>query len=329
MEHRLSSTNPSSRPKTTIVAAAVLSTAAFLSATTIGAVSAYAGEPNDQTTTNQQQAVSYIDQRYATDPTFRTVLGQPTGPEQGSEQLKFRDYQNGRAYWTPASGVHNVNGQVYQKYMALGGHNVLGEPTTDESHTPDGIGRFNHFRGSSNAGPASIYWTATSGAQLIQGQIRQTWANTGWERGMLGYPVTSQATAPDGASQYVNFQKGTIYESPQHGPQYVIGEIYKKWGAQGYDAGFLGKPVTSEGTTPSGGKFNRFDGGMIYWSAATGAHSIQGKILDKYASLGYEQSWLGYPSSDEYDTSGGKASNFQHGYIVFNYATGQATTHRF
>lgn len=120
-----------------------------------------------------------------------------------------------------------------------------------------------------------------------------------------------------------------VYQSPQYGTQYVVGEIYKKWGEAGFDGGYLGKPVTSEGTTPSNGKFNRFEGGMVYWSAATGAHSIQGRIIEHYQALGYEQSFLGYPTSDEYDTYGGKASNFQNGYIVYNYATGAATAHRF
>lgn len=285
--------------------------------------------PPTSSQTSQQQSTSYIDQRYASDATFRTTLGAPTNQEQGSDQLRFRDYQNGRAYWTPVSGVHSVNGQIYQKYLALGGHQTLGEPTTDETQTPDGVGRYNHFRGTTSTGTASIYWTAATGSQLINGQVRDTWASNGWERGALGYPVTSQKKAPDGVSQYVNFQNGTIYQSPQYGTQFVIGEIYKKWGTQGYDGGFLGKPVTSEGTTPTGGKFNRFEGGMIYWYPTTGAHSIQGKILDKYASLGYEQSWLGYPTSDEYDTNGGKASNFEHGYIVYNYATGATTVHRF
>ncbi|RYX78476.1 hypothetical protein EON76_06300 [bacterium] len=315
--------------KRPIIVAAALTTAAFISAISMTSVGALEPQTSIVNAAGQQQSVSYIDQRYASDATFRAVLGQATGQEQGSDQLRYKDYQNGRAYWTPVSGVHSVNGQIYQKYLGLGGHQVLGEPTTDETQTPDGVGRYNHFRGTTGIGAASIYWTASTGSQLINGQVRDVWASKGWERGILGYPVTSQTKAPDGVSQYVNFQNGTIYQSPQYGTQYVIGEIYKKWGALGYDSGFLGKPITSEGTTPTGGKFTRFDGGMIYWSPATGAHSIQGIILEHYQSMGFEQSWLGYPTSDEYDTNGGKASNFEHGYIVYSYATGGTTVHRF
>jgi uncharacterized protein with LGFP repeats len=48
----------------------------------------------------------------------------------------------------------------------------LGYPVTDETGTPDGIGRFNHF---SNA--ASIYWTPSTGAWSIHGAIRDKWAS--------------------------------------------------------------------------------------------------------------------------------------------------------
>ena len=41
---------------------------------------------------------------------------------------------------------------------------MLGYPTTDESGTPDHIGRYNHFAGS---GGGSIYWTRTTGAHAV------------------------------------------------------------------------------------------------------------------------------------------------------------------
>jgi uncharacterized protein with LGFP repeats len=46
-------------------------------------------------------------------------------------------------------------------------------PLTDESPTPDGIGRFNHFQG------GSIYWTPGIGAHEVHGAIRDKWASMG------------------------------------------------------------------------------------------------------------------------------------------------------
>ena len=99
----------------------------------------------------------------------------------------------------------------------------------------------------------------------------------------------------------------------------VIGEIRKKWLALGGEKSVLGKPLTDELKTPDGiGRFNRFQGGFIYWTPKTGAHEIHGAIRDKWAALGFEESWLGYPISDEEKfPEGGRVSSFQRGAIYW------------
>lgn len=99
----------------------------------------------------------------------------------------------------------------------------------------------------------------------------------------------------------------------------VIGEIRKKWLALGGEKSVLGKPLTDELKTPDGiGRFNRFQGGFIYWTPKTGAHEIHGAIRDKWAALGFEKSWLGYPISDEEKfPEGGRVSSFQRGAIYW------------
>lgn len=286
---------------------------------------------NHNSTTAEQQVVSYIDQRYSTDTWFRMILGNPVAAEQGTDTLRYRDYEKGRAYWTAQSGVREVNGLVKDKFISVGAHPVLGEPTTDESTTPDGTGKYNHFRGGSNGAAASIYWTSSTGAQLIQGAIRDKWATLNWERGPLGYPTTSETIAADGVSKYNNFQKhGTIYWSPTYSAQAVLGRIYDKWADYQYDAGLLGKPITSETATPDGvGRYNVFQGGSVYWSPSTDAHSINGAIRDRYAALGWERSYLGYPTSDEFSITNGRRSNFQNGFITWSAVTGQVIDYRY
>lgn len=99
----------------------------------------------------------------------------------------------------------------------------------------------------------------------------------------------------------------------------VIGAIRDKWISLGGAASFLGEPLSDELKTPDGiGRFNRFHGGMIYWTPSTGAHEVHGAILDRWAALGFEQSFLGYPISDEKEFSeGGRISSFQHGDIFW------------
>jgi len=55
--------------------------------------------------------------------------------------------------------------------------------------------------------------------------------------------------------------------------------------------------------------------GSIYWTPQTGAHLIYGAIRAKWASMGWEKSSLGYPTSDEFAEGGYRRSNFERGYI--------------
>jgi len=204
-----------------------------------------------------------------------SYLGLPVGAEFATPGGgRAQNYVGGAIYWSPGSGAHAVKGAILAKYQALGGPGgLLGYPTTDETATPDGIGRYNHFTGSGGLA-ASIYWTSTTGAHEVHGVIRQEWAATGWERGPLGYPTTDETVTPDGIGRYNHFTG--------HGG----------WAAS------------------------------IYWTPATGAHEIQGAIRAKWASLGWERSALGYPTSDEFAVTGGRRSNFQHGNITWIAATG-------
>lgn len=87
-----------------------------------------------------------------------------------------------------SAGAFEVHGAIREKYLALGAEaSILGYPSTDESSTPDGVGRYNHFQG------GSIYWTPGTGAHEVHGLIRDRWASLGWERNsQLGYPITDE-----------------------------------------------------------------------------------------------------------------------------------------
>lgn len=152
----------------------------------------------------------------------------------------------------------------------------------------------------------------------VHGAIFMKWQDLGGEHSFLGRPIQPETFCPDQHGVYVHFQGGSIYWTPETGAQIVYGEIRNKWSAMGWERSLLGYPTTDELPTPDGvGRFNHFQGGSIYWTPETGAHEIHGAIRDKWASLGWERSHLGYPTSDEYTGADGKTriSNFQHGRI--------------
>jgi len=87
-----------------------------------------------------------------------------------------------------SAGAFEVHGAIRDKYLALGAEaSILGYPRTDESGTPDGVGRFNHFQG------GSIYWTPGTSAHEVHGLIRELWSSLGWETNpQLGYPISDE-----------------------------------------------------------------------------------------------------------------------------------------
>lgn len=214
-----------------------------------------------------------------------------------------------------------TGGAIDAKWRSLGTcDSALGGPRTTELPTADGVGRYNHFdRG-------SIYWHPDTGAHEVHGAIRDKWSALGWESGDLGYPITGERATADGVGRYNHFQHGSIYWTPETGAQAVMGAIHDKWADTGWESGILGYPTTDERTTPDGiGRYNHFEEGSIYWTPSTGAHAVHGAIHSKWSDLGWENSELGYPISDEYEVAGGRQSDFEGGSLRWDASTYQVS----
>ena len=249
------------------------------------------------------------------------MLGWPLTVELGTPDGvgRYNHFQRGSVYWTPWTGAHEIHGAIRARWSGLGWEtSFLGYPLTNETTTPDTIGRFNHFQG------GSVYWSPATGAWEVHGGIRAKWAALGWERGFLRYPVTDETRTPDGYGRFNHFQGGSVYWSPATGAWEVHGGIRAKWAALGWERGFLRYPISDE-LTVTGGRASRFQGGNVYWSSATGAWEVHGAILTRYLQLGATASALGFPVTDEYSISAGRQSDFQHGSIRWNATTGATT----
>ena len=131
-------------------------------------------------------------------------FGFPTTDEIAVTGGRASYFQTGRVYWSSATGAHAMWGSILTKYLAVGGPSGYGLPLNDETGTPDGVGRYNHF----SPGNRSIYWTQAIGAHETHGMIRSRWASMGWERSCLGYPRTDEMAFSGGAISY--FQRGWI-----------------------------------------------------------------------------------------------------------------------
>ena len=272
-----------------------------------------------------------VDQRYTALGGPGSFLGETRTAELGTPdgRGRFTHYDGGSIYWTSQTGAHAVGGEIRRTWERLGWErSPLGYPTTSETGTPDGVGRFNHFQGSGGVG--SIYWTPGTGAHGVWGDIRRTWAGLGYETSPLGYPTTSERRTPDGRGRYNHFRGrggvGSIYWSPATGANALWGEIRRVWERQGFERGTLGYPATSErAAAGGGGRYNDFVGrgtasapaASVYWSRSTGAVSVRGRTRTAWLGEGGTAGDLGFPVAEPYaDPSGGTRSDFQGGYVV-------------
>lgn len=169
---------------------------------------------------------------------------------------------------------------------------------------------------SAPAAQAQTFTSAATGSHSVGGAILTAYRSHGGPAGRLGYPVTNELATPKVVGRFNAFQGGSIYWTPSTGAHAVWGKILQRWAGLGWEAGPLGFPTTDELRTPDGvGRFTSFQKGAIYWTPTTGAHPVVGAILQRWGSLGWEKSALGYPVTGEFDFPGGKAQNFQYGSI--------------
>jgi len=265
-----------------------------------------------------------IERRLAVDSALRTRLGDPLGPEQSGPGYTWQAFQYGHLYASPSTGVHQMEGEILAAYLARGGPAALGLPTTDESAAGSGRGRYNHL-----SSGASIFWSGTTGARIVEGAIRNAWALAGWDSGPLGFPLTHELAAA-GGGRMTSFEGGDVYWSSATGAHPVFGRIRDYWLAAGGAGGFLGYPRSGElAGAVGGGRYSQFTGGTVYWTLDIGAHAIRGSIRAHWEARGADRSALGFPVSDEQVAPDGRFlySVLSGGLIVYTPANGPKEVH--
>ncbi len=158
--------------------------------------------------TNAHDVYGAIRTKWASTGAERGPLGYPTTdeatePDGVGRQVSFAGLGGAYLYWSPATGAHEVLGAILAKYRAAGGpKSLLSYPTTDETRTADGVGRYNKFTW------GSIYWSPKTGAHIVSLLYLTVWASLGAEHGWLGYPTSDEYVIPGG--RRINFQHGYL-----------------------------------------------------------------------------------------------------------------------
>ncbi|GAA4553872.1 hypothetical protein GCM10023192_87020 [Amycolatopsis samaneae] len=153
----------------------------------------------------ENPTTSAIARRWLNDDYIRGRVGDAVAEEKADGDVRYRDYKNGRLTWTKEIGVKEIEGAIFARYQEqnLLKNDNYGPPVTDETGTPDGRGRYNHFKGG-----GSIYWTSATDAHLVYGAIKDRWRTLDWERSYLGYPTSDEFAVPEGRRNC--FEHGSI-----------------------------------------------------------------------------------------------------------------------
>ena len=252
----------------------------------------------------------------------RSALGYPTGDQlcglTGGGCVST--FQNGAIAWSPSTGARILTGEIQSAWTALGrDESSLGYPTMDTFCGLAAGGCYQTFQNGSE------YWTAGTGAHLVRGVIALRWGQLGWEGSVLGYPTGDETCGLAGGGCITTFEHGALSYRFDRGAMVVRGPVHDAWVAAGRESGALGYPLTDTYCgLAAEGCYQVFDGGSVYWTAATGGHVVKGAIRERWAQLGWEGGSLGYPTGDEVCglVRGGCSSTFQSGVIAYHYATG-------
>ncbi|WP_091765807.1 hypothetical protein [Blastococcus aurantiacus] len=227
-------------------------------------------------------------------------LGYPTGEEICG--LKdggcFQDFQHGAMYRSSSTGAQPVLGSVRKKWASTQWETgYLGYPTSAEKCGLTADGCYQVFQG------GRIYWSSASGAHvMVSGPVWNAWKRQGYEKSALGYPTGEQICGLRDGGCFQDFRNGAMYWTPGTGARPVVGAIRTKWASTKWETGALGYPISAEACgRVDEGCYQRFEGGSIYWSRASGAHIVTttGVIRDKWVALDKERGSLGYPTSDQ------------------------------
>lgn len=132
----------------------------------------------------------------------------------------------------------------------------------------------------------------------VCGRIRDKYNQTGGPTGFLLFPKSNELTNPGNTGKRSEFVGGNIYWSAATDAHPVAHDFLTEWGNNGYESGYMKYPTTDE-IVLSKGRRQEFQGGGIYWSPLSGAHTLHGTIRTKWEQLGSEDGYLGYPISNE------------------------------
>lgn len=181
------------------------------------------------------------------------------------------------------AGLYN-----YTPYQPNGAALRAGYGTGDSCSSYGNRNFFNYFTD----------WFGTVRGDGVYGAVKARYDAIGGRSSYLGRAVAQRVCGLTRGGCYQAFEGGLIYVNPAGYAFDIANRMREGWGPQG-EWGWLGYPISGTNCgLAKGGCYQIFEGGSVFWSPATGSHSMSPAIGTKYGSLDAEWGSLGYPTSD-------------------------------
>lgn len=119
----------------------------------------------------------------------------------------FAAFHGGTVYWTALTGAHAVPARLLESYTTYQRENgPLGYPVVDHTELPEG---------QVEAFERGVLYRRRDAAQgfFVTGVIGARWARDGYEKGPLGWPISSEMRLADGGVRQ-DFEHGRLFWSP-------------------------------------------------------------------------------------------------------------------
>ena len=229
-----------------------------------------------------------------------------------------QEYSRGMILYSDFHGAYEIHGSIKAKYLALSSAKKrdLGFLVSDEIDGERGGTKKSLFT------KGGIYWSPSTGAHPVYGQMYLDYEDLGEGSHYIGLPTRTFSTITGG--RYQLFQRGRMYYKNRSRKSHEVhGSILKKY----LDTGGTGKwgfPISDELDVKKGasvkGKVSHFEKCSFYWSPSTGAWEVHGDIRRKYDEEGGPTGGLGFPTSNESNIpgeSGCKYNTFKNGCITW------------
>ena len=136
----------------------------------------------------------------------------------------------------------------------------------------------------------------------------------------MGDPKSGEESSGSGVHQL--FERGTAYWTEKSGAHFVSGSIFREYGDNRFERGFLGFPTNDE--YPAGtGRAQEFQGGTISWTQNAGSHTLRygTGIANTFAELGGARV-LGAATSNETRSGTGVFQVFNKGTAYWSATSG-------